>query len=87
MEITSSDTVRAISKGNSEFGLKLYQRVKEEQEGSNLLMSPFSVSCVVAMGSVGARENTLEEIKVAMHFPEIKELLRGYTQVITSMRD
>jgi serpin B len=57
----------AVVKGNTEFALDLYGRLRT-QEG-NLFLSPYSVSTALAMTSAGARENTLSQMEKTLRFP------------------
>ena len=52
-----SDLVAA----NNEFGLQLYNKFVESKKG-NIIFSPLSISLALAMTSLGARGQTLEEI-------------------------
>jgi serine protease inhibitor len=47
--IEARDEVAAVAGGNSLFGSRLYQQLREEE--GNIIMSPFSVSGVMAMVS------------------------------------
>ena len=67
---------------NEKFSCAIYDVMKDEQE--NLIMSPFSVSCVMAMVSTGARGNTLQQIQSAFFFPSSLQL--GYQQAIPAIR-
>jgi serine protease inhibitor len=72
----SNPDLRDIVKGNNEFALELYSRIKdlpeiEYQEG-NLFFSPYSISSSIAMAYMGARSNTAKEIANIMHFPSIE---------------
>lgn len=57
----------AVVKGNTEFALDLYGRLRT-QDG-NLFLSPYSISTALAMTSAGARENTLSQMEKTLRFP------------------
>ena len=54
--------------------------------GKNMVMSPYSVSSVMAMVSLGAMGDTLEEIREGIEFPEEKELVEGYSNVFKRLK-
>ena len=76
---------RAVAEGNDAFGMKIYSSVSKE-EGGNLVISPCSASSVMAMATVGARGETKEEMREGMHFPEVEEMLKGYSHVFGVLR-
>merc|ERR1712032_1400670 len=51
-KITAVNQVAAVATGNTVFGSRLYQQLKDEP--GNIIMSPFSVSGVMAMVAAGA---------------------------------
>lgn len=57
----------AVAKGNNEFAVDLYQRLRA-QDG-NLFLSPYSVTSALAMCWAGARGNTEAEMARALRFP------------------
>ena len=54
-KIVHIEEVRSVAKSNDQFSMKLYNLLKEKE--GNLIMSPFSVSGVMAMVSAGAGGN------------------------------
>jgi len=82
--ITAMLEVEAVAKGNTEFGGKLYNLLRKEP--GNIIMSPFSVSGVMAMLSVGAQEETLSQVTDGMSFPAMKDLTLGYRDAIPALR-
>jgi serpin B len=57
-----------VIRGNNQFALDLYNRLRAKD--GNLFFSPYSISAALAMTSVGARGQTLDEINKTLHFPE-----------------
>jgi len=57
---------QAIVKGNNEFALELYAKLRT-QEG-NLFFSPYSISTALAMAYAGARGETESQMAKALHF-------------------
>merc|ERR1712106_263732 len=76
--------VKSVASSNDEFSIKLYDLLKEEE--GNLIMSPFSVSGVMAMVSAGAGGNTLEQIRTGLSFPPPASLQLGYQDTIPALR-
>jgi serpin B len=56
----------AVAKGNTEFALELYARLKGEE--GNLFISPYSISTALAMTRAGARGDTAAEMDKVLHF-------------------
>ena len=52
--------VAAVVAGNEQFSKRLYREVVKDS--GNLVVSPFSVSAVMAMVAEGAQGNTLDQI-------------------------
>jgi serpin B len=74
--------VRTLVKGNNDFALDLYARLREEE--GNLFCSPYSISTALAMTSAGARGETAGQMARVLHFsldpkrlhPACAELIR-----------
>lgn len=62
-----AETVPLVE-GNTEFALRLFAQVRGGQ--SNLIFSPYSISCALAMIDAGARGRTAQEIERIAAFPE-----------------
>ena len=75
---------KSVAVSNEQFSTKLYNVLKEEE--GNLIMSPFSVSAVMAMVSTGAGGKTLQEIKLGLSFPSSSTLMCGYQDTIPALR-
>jgi len=83
-KIEHLEEVKSVASSNDEFSIKLYDLLKEEE--GNLIMSPFSVSGVMAMVSAGAGGNTLEQIRTGLSFPSPSSLQLGYQDTIPALR-
>jgi serpin B len=59
-------SVEAVVRGNTEFALALYQKVRTVE--GNLFFSPYSISTALAMAYAGARGNTETQMAQALHF-------------------
>lgn len=64
---TVSNDVRAVAKGNNEFAIDLYKRLRSDAPG-NLFLSPYSISAALAMTSAGARGKTEQQMAEVLHF-------------------
>jgi serpin B len=72
---------RAVAKGNTEFALDLYGKLR--QKDGNLFLSPYSVSTALAMTYAGARGQTAEEMARTLHFNLGREELdRGFAALL-----
>jgi serpin B len=68
-EISNMDSDEGLTelvRGNNEFALDLYGRVA--QGSGNRFISPFSISCALAMTYGGARGDTATQVAKVMHF-------------------
>merc|ERR1712013_845460 len=83
-KISAVNQVAAVAKGNTVFGSRLYQQLKDEP--GNIIMSPFSVSGVMAMVAAGAGGETLSQVQQGMSFPSSEELALGYKDAIPALR-
>jgi serpin B len=62
----------AVVKGDTEFALDLYGKLRSRE--GNLFLSPFSISTALAMTSAGARGKTLEQMTSTLHLPDQRRL-------------
>lgn len=65
---------------NNAFALDLYHAVKAS--GENLLYSPYSISCALAMAYAGARGNTEAQMANTLHFGFTQEELHNLFNVL-----
>jgi serpin B len=70
-----ADDARAAVKGNTEFALSLYGRLRGRD--GNLFFSPYSISTALAMTCEGARGQTADEMAKALHFTPDRDRLRA----------
>jgi len=66
-------SVETVVRGNTEFALALYQKLKTVE--GNLFLSPYSISTALAMTYAGARGNTEAQMAQALHFSLDQEQL------------
>jgi serpin B len=59
------DTAQQLARGNTEFAIDLYQRLRGR--GGNLLFSPFSISTVGILAYRGAHAETARQLAAAFH--------------------
>jgi len=83
--ISHPDLVAQVSSSNDQFALSLLGQVKGEK-GVNTVMSPFSVSTVMAMVGAGSRGSTLAQISEGMNFKDQDQLLTGYSELLPALR-
>lgn len=84
-DVSRMPEVQEVSLGNSKFGLNLYNRIKKEISG-NIIMSPFSVSSVMAMVTGGANGETQAQLLKGMQFPaEVDKLKTGYSALLPTL--
>ena len=82
-KIAKVEEVDMVAKGNTEFGGRLYDLLREDP--GNIIMSAFSVSAVMAMASSGAGGETLAQMTSGMSFPSTEHLVIGYRDVIAAL--
>jgi serpin B len=61
----------ALVKGNTQFAVDLYGKVREKE--GNLFLSPYSISSALAMAWGGTRGQTAEQMAKALHFGLVGE--------------
>src|SRR5687767_14668650 len=59
---------RTVIAGHNAFAIDLFHALRTNRPGSNLLVSPFSVSTALAMTYAGARNNTAAQMADVLHF-------------------
>jgi serpin B len=57
-----------LTAGNTAFALDLYAQLRKDR--GNLFLSPFSISTALAMTAVGAKGQTLDQMRKVLHLPE-----------------
>ena len=80
--LKNSYEAKNITESNEVFSMLLYNLLREKSE--NLVFSPFSISTVMAMLSVGAMEETLYQIENVLFFPSTFRV--EYEKIIPALR-
>jgi serpin B len=62
----AADDQQALTAGNNQFAVQLYQALSSED--GNLFLSPFSISSALAMTYAGARDGTAAEMSKTLQF-------------------
>ncbi|MFZ0005025.1 MAG: serpin family protein [Methanoregula sp.] len=73
-----------IADSNNRFSASLYRTITKENEntGSNVFFSPFSISSALALTYEGARGTTADEIRSVFFFPANESVLRqGFSAI------
>jgi len=70
---TPADDVKTVVRGNNEFALDLYAKLRADD--GNLFISPYSVSTALAMTWAGARGETARQMSEVLHFSLEQERL------------
>jgi len=68
--------------GFEHFGLKLYSTVGKNQNGQNIFLSPASIALAMSMCTVGARQETLNQMLRAFEISTTEELTKTAEQVM-----
>lgn len=80
-ELSAADAA-TLAQGNRTFAFNLYRELVKPD--GNEFLSPFSVSVALAMTYAGARTNTHEEMKSALHFDLPEPLLHsGFNRTLS----
>jgi len=65
-------TVKKLAEGNLEFSLNLYQAIAKQNQGENVIFSPFSITIALQMANAGARNSTAQELNKCMKLQELE---------------
>ena len=65
--ITSGDSL-TLASSNTDFAFSLYKKLALKNPDTNIVFSPLSISAALALVSLGAKGNTLEEILEGLKF-------------------
>ncbi|MGO2339423.1 MAG: serpin family protein [Psychrobacter sp.] len=81
-EFTPADESTATAEGtqniataNNNFAIKMYHQLTKNDTLDNLVFSPYSISSAIALGYVGAKGDTYDEIQQVFDYPEVDEML------------
>src|SRR5262245_43313412 len=75
--------VRTAAPGITAFAAELPAQLRAEK--GNAILSPYSISTVLAMAALGARGTTLEQMQKALHLPPAHKLALAYGGLTTSV--
>ena len=75
-----SEKENTVAECNEKFSLTIYNELKRDR--INMIASPYGLSSVMAMVSMGAGGNTLYHIQSAFKFPSPSSLQLGYQDTI-----
>ncbi len=64
-----------VIKNSNAFAINLFQQLVHEQENSNLLLSPYSISQALGMTYEGAKNDTRKQMQNVLGFPENNEAI------------
>ncbi|CAF1585137.1 unnamed protein product, partial [Didymodactylos carnosus] len=69
-----------------EFGLKFYQTIrKNNEQNTNIFLSPLSVALAMSMCANGAETKTLEQMLQTLHYSSLNELNQTVGQIMKSI--
>jgi len=70
--------INAVVNANNQFAIELYQKYKDipKYEENNIFFSSYSISTALAMVYEGAKDQTADEIRAVLHFPEEDNIRR-----------
>lgn len=75
-ELSPSDAaVAALTAGNRDFGMALFQKVAAENTGKNVFISPHSVSIALTMAYAGAVGDTASQMRTALAYSPADDVL------------
>jgi serpin B len=75
----TNDTAILVSQANVAFAVDLYKQAARDNPGggSNLVLSPFSVTTALSMSAEGARGRTAEQINFALYFSDAMRAMQA----------
>ncbi|CAF1386755.1 unnamed protein product [Rotaria sordida] len=76
--LSSSSTTTSFE----QFGLKFYLTVSQNKKNENIFLSPASISLAMSMCTVGARQETLNQMLKTFEVSSRKELIKTTEQII-----
>ena len=74
---------------NTDFALKIFKELSNEDKNTNVFISPISISLAAAMAYSGAKNSTQQEIAETLEFKDynIEELNSSFKVLLSSMTD
>ena len=80
--MASSSSSSSPATGFEHFGSKIYSTVSKNQNNENIFLSPASIALAMAMCTVGAREETLNQMLRALESSTNEQLIKTAEQVM-----
>jgi serpin B len=74
--------VGGVVDANTQFALRLYSVIRDDEQGQNIFFSPFSIFLALAMTYEGARGQTASEIQSVFDFPANDSMRRSSIEAI-----
>ena len=68
---------------NNAFGIELFQKVINANQGKNVFLSPYSISSALAMTYAGARSKTAEEMADTLRYGDASDAIHISFQTLT----
>ena len=83
--VNGTAEIEKVVQGNNRFALELFRKISSNGQ-DNLIFSPFSISCALAMAYEGAKGNTKKQMASVFHFslPSPK-FLNTYSSLIKDL--
>lgn len=77
-----------LVEADNEFGLEIFQKIREESDKENLMISPLSISVALAMAYNGADGDTKSEMEKVLHLYGLTpdEINASYKMLITALQ-
>jgi serpin B len=84
--VSSLTPVAPIKSARSDFAVRLYEKVADNEEGKSLFLSPFSIQVALAMCAAGARGDTRKVLADLLGAPDdAEEQNRQYAALLKSV--
>ena len=83
-EAAARPPVNPFADGNNAFSFALYAQLREQT--GNLIFSPFSIRTALAITHAGARGETADEIRDALHFSAARDELGALKNIVGRLR-
>jgi serpin B len=84
---SGEEALTELVRGTNGLAVDLYGRVRSEHQGQNLLASPVSVTTATAMAYAGARGETRDQMREALHYTLDDDALHAAFEALRSELD
>ena len=71
----TAEGIQNIATANNDFAIKMYHQLTKNETLDNLVFSPYSISSAMALGYVGAKGDTYDEIQQVFDYSAIDQML------------